>query len=181
MNAVNAISTRGLSREEWLAKRKGSIGASDMASVCGLGYNTPNHTADVISGKVEPEDLSENDAVQIGILTEPANHTLYERKTGRRIHRINEMRYHRDLPFIHANLDRVAYGEKRIVELKNTSEWNARSTYERDVEDAIEALPPQSLYKFRRSLPSTTIRWPTYRSSSAVIGIACSRSSATSR
>ena len=141
MSATNRIGTRGLSREDWLAKRIGTIGASDMPSVCGFGYKTPNEIAGVVSGAVEPDDLSEREDVQLGIMTEPLNAQFYTKKTGRRVHRVNEMRYHPDLPFIHANLDRVAYGEKRIVELKWTNEFFGRATYEQDAESDSHSLP----------------------------------------
>jgi predicted phage-related endonuclease len=41
-------------------------------------------------GEVEPEDLSANLVVQLGVVTEPLNRTWYERNTGRTIRNIQQ-------------------------------------------------------------------------------------------
>lgn len=146
----NAISTRSMTREQWLEARKPTIGTSDMPAVCGFGRHTPSDQFDFMTGAREPEDLSDNIPVQIGLLSEPMNHRLYERETGRRIHKINEMRYHADLPFVHATLDRVTYGDKRVVELKNTGEFPGRAGYG-GAEDADD-LPPAVLIQVQAQL-----------------------------
>ena len=42
MNGCKRVSTLGMSREEWLEKRKGSIGGSDAAAILGISrFATP--------------------------------------------------------------------------------------------------------------------------------------------
>lgn len=45
MNGCKRVSTLGMSREEWLEKRKGSIGGSDAAAILGISRFATPYTA----------------------------------------------------------------------------------------------------------------------------------------
>ena len=98
----------GLSPEQLLQRRK-FIGGSDAGRVM---------SGDWISlfrektGRAEPEDLSNNLAVQIGSATEEFNAHWYEKQTGRTIGRRGEFIPSATYPFMAANLDGVSSTSK---------------------------------------------------------------------
>ena len=53
-------------RTEWLEGRKGTLGASDVASVMGCGFKTPLDLWKEKCGLTEPKDLSDDERVQFG-------------------------------------------------------------------------------------------------------------------
>ena len=54
-------------REEWLNARRKTLGASEVASAIGMGFNSPIVVWEEKVGKREPKDLSTNERVQYGI------------------------------------------------------------------------------------------------------------------
>lgn len=60
------------SREEWLELRGRGIGGSDVSAIMGLNeYKSPLQLWLEKTGRVEPRDLSDNEAVQWGVTLEP--------------------------------------------------------------------------------------------------------------
>lgn len=60
------------SREEWLELRGRGIGGSDVSAIMGLNeYKSPLQLWLEKTGRVEPKDLSDNEAVQWGVTLEP--------------------------------------------------------------------------------------------------------------
>ncbi len=116
MNAV-ALPVRQQT-PEWLAARRHGIGSSD---------------APIITGDSPWGDLLTLYAVKAGLIDEPSIDTpqtrwgltleqtiaeAYMDRTGRKVRRVNQMRQHRELPWMLASLDRMAIGEPTIVEIK---------------------------------------------------------------
>src|SRR5690349_5785249 len=62
-------------------------------------------------GEVEPEELSENLIVQLGIITEELNRRWYERNTGQLITCVQRHVKHRVLRWMPATLDGVIEGK----------------------------------------------------------------------
>src|SRR5271170_4930880 len=60
-------------------------------------------------GEVEPGDLSDNLAVQLGVATEPLNRTWYERNTGRTIRDIQRWVRHPINRWMAATLDGLVH------------------------------------------------------------------------
>ena len=65
-------------RAEWLEGRKGTLGASDVASVMGCGFKTPLELWKEKCGMVTPKDLSDNERVQFGNDAEFAMRELHK-------------------------------------------------------------------------------------------------------
>jgi putative phage-type endonuclease len=141
-----------LSREQWLELRRKSIGASDAAAAVGLNpYMSEYRLWGEKTGALAPEDLSKNLAVRLGNLLEPVVAEIYEEQTGRKVRRVNQMLYHPEHQWMHANLDRRVVGERRIVELKTAGDWVAR----KDFGDADDDVPVQYLLQVQHQLAIT--------------------------
>ncbi len=64
MSAVRLVSTKTMSREEWLQWRNRGIGSSDAPVAVGVSrYKAPLELWLEKTGRKEPEDLSSKDAV----------------------------------------------------------------------------------------------------------------------
>ena len=64
---IRKVSTKEMSREEWLEVRRKSIGGSDAASILGLNqYNSAYSLWCEKTGKITPEDISSKEAVRLG-------------------------------------------------------------------------------------------------------------------
>src|SRR4029434_5616001 len=67
-------------------------------------------------GEAEPEDLSSNLLVQLGVATEDLNRTWYERNNGRRIMSVQRRVRHSALPWMVATLDGLIDGTGAVFE-----------------------------------------------------------------
>src|SRR6059058_1211895 len=75
-------------------------------------------------GEAEPEDLSANLIVQLGLATEELNRTWYERNTGRRVIQAQRHLKHALIPWMAATLDGVVEGVGAIFESKFMLPWS---------------------------------------------------------
>jgi predicted phage-related endonuclease len=75
-------------------------------------------------GEAEPEDLSGNLIVQLGIATEALNRTWYERITGRIIKDIQRRVKHTAIPWVAATLDGLVEGTGAVFESKFMLPWS---------------------------------------------------------
>ncbi len=57
----------------------------------------------------------------------------FEKETGKKVERVNETLFHKDYPFIGANLDRVVVGEDAVLECKTTSAWKEKEWTEEEI------------------------------------------------
>lgn len=102
-------------REEWLAGRANSIGASEVAAAIGISpWMTPEELWEIKTGKKKPKDLSNNEKVQFGQNAEGLIRDLYVLE-----HPIYKCEYHpyrvyfqEETPFLTATLDGELYNEK---------------------------------------------------------------------
>lgn len=69
----------------WHDAHKGRIGAASVADVLGCGRNTPLRRWAIITGKIEPEDISELPWVKMGNKLEPIVADLWEEETKRKL------------------------------------------------------------------------------------------------
>lgn len=112
-------------REEWLANRIKSIGASEVASAIGLSpWMSQEELWEIKTGRREPKDLSTNSRVIFGQQAEGLIRDLYalehpEYKIEYHPYRVY---YNEDAPFLTATLDgeliRIADGIKGVYEGK---------------------------------------------------------------
>ena len=121
---ITKVSTRDMSREAWLEKRRLSIGGSDAGTLLGLNPHTsPYALWAEKSGKVIPEDISDKEAVRLGNDLEQYVADRWMEKTGKKCRKANHFIYNSDYPWAHANIDRDVIGEKAGLECKTTSSW----------------------------------------------------------
>lgn len=121
---ISKVSTKDMSREAWLEKRRLSIGGSDAGTLLGLNpYSSPYALWAEKTGKVIPEDISDKEAVRVGNDLEQYVAERFMEKTGKKVRKANCFIYNSEYPWAHANIDRDVIGEKAGLECKTTSSW----------------------------------------------------------
>ncbi len=133
--ALRLVSTKDLSRDEWLSVRKHGIGSSDAAAAVGLNpYQSQLELwlektgRDALRPKSDTHD--EDSPAYWGNILEPIVATHYTQRTGHRVRRINAVLQHPDpsLSWMLANIDRevIGAGEVQILECKTAGINGAR-------------------------------------------------------
>lgn len=122
---LKKISTKGMSREEWIRYRKQHIGGSDAAAIAGLSSYSTAYTvwADKTGRLPEPED---NEAMRLGRDLEPYVVHRWQETTGKSARRENAILINPSYPFAHANVDRMVVGENAGLECKTTNALNLK-------------------------------------------------------
>ena len=118
------VSTKNLTKEEWLKFRKKGIGGSDAAAVCGM---NPYCSAmkvyyDKISDTVEEQS---SEAIRQGNDLEDYVAQRFMEATGLKVRRSNYMYRSSEHPFMIADVDRLVVGEDAGLECKTASAYNA--------------------------------------------------------
>lgn len=122
---ITKVSTKDMSREEWLEARRMSIGGSDAACILGLNeYKSAYALWCEKTGKIVPEDISDKEAVRLGNDLEQYAAERWSEATGKKVRRENNIIYNSSYPFAHANPDRIVIGERAGLECKTTSSWS---------------------------------------------------------
>ncbi len=112
--------------KEQLEERKKYIGASDAAAVLGLSrWRTPVEVWAEKTGQVPPNE-AENIAAEVGNELEDYVARLFTRRTGKKVHRVNEAYAHKKYDFIRCHIDRKVEGESAVLQCKTCTEWKAR-------------------------------------------------------
>ena len=75
-------------------------------------------------GEVEPEDLSANLIVQLGVATESLNRSWYERNTGQAIKDVQRRVRHPVIRWMAATLDGMVEGKGAVFEAKFMLPWS---------------------------------------------------------
>lgn len=119
MRGIQRVSTKGMSREEWLMRRRKTIGGSDAAGIVGLSrWASPFSVwADKTGRAAEKEDT---EAMGQGRDLEDYVARRWMEETGKRVYRLPAMLYHPKYPFTHADVDRMVVGENAGLECKTT-------------------------------------------------------------
>lgn len=121
------VSTKNLTRKEWLDFRKVGIGGSDVAVICGISkYKSPLQLWMEKTGQVDPEEAGE--AAYWGTVLEPIVRNEFKNRTGLKVDIINSMLSHPEHKFMLANVDGIVLGEdgkKCIFEAKTASAYKA--------------------------------------------------------
>lgn len=136
MNATRLYDTKDMSHEEWLEARKGGIGGSEAATVCGVNpWTSPVQLWMEKTRRADPPDLSDNEAVYWGTMLEDKVAIRFSELTGKKVMRQNAILQSADNPFMFANVDRVVVGENAGLECKTTSVWNRNEWADEGVPD----------------------------------------------
>lgn len=119
------VSTKDMPHETWLEERTKGIGGSDAATVAGLNeFSSPYSLWAEKTGKTVPADLSDKEAVRLGTDLEQYVAKRWEEKTGKKVRRCNNIIRNPEIPFAHANVDRLVVGEDAGLECKTSSSWD---------------------------------------------------------
>lgn len=102
--------------------RKKGLGATDCAVVMGLSqYKTPYELWLEKTGRREPTAILNDDRLHLRHAHEETISREYARRHGVKLRRVNQTIFHKRLPFMLCNLDRVIIGHRKIVECKSAS------------------------------------------------------------
>ena len=119
MRGIQRVSTKGMNRDEWLMRRRKTIGGSDAAGIVGLSrWASPFSVwADKTGRAAEKGDT---EAMRQGRDLEDYVARRWMEETGKRVYRLPAMLYHPKYPFAHADVDRMVIGENAGLECKTT-------------------------------------------------------------
>jgi predicted phage-related endonuclease len=104
--------------------RRGFIGGSDARIIMGTDESSLLRLWREKRGEAEPEDLSGNLIVQLGVATEALNRQWYERNTGRAVTAVQRRVEHPVVRFLTATLDGVVEGTGAVFEAKFMLPWS---------------------------------------------------------
>src|SRR5262245_25554476 len=107
-----------------LMQRRGFIGGSDARIIMGTDEAALLRLWREKRGEAEPEDLSGNLIVQLGIATEALNRQWYERNTGRTITAVQRWVHHPVIRFLAATLDGMVENTGAVFEAKFMLPWS---------------------------------------------------------
>lgn len=111
---------------DWLEIRKKGLGGSDIGTALGFNpFKTPYQLWLEKTGQVEPEDISQKVAIQIGNELEDLVARMFTQETGLEVQRDNKTHVHKEYPFLLANIDRKIIGQEALLECKTTGAHNA--------------------------------------------------------
>ena len=105
-------------------ERRSFIGGSDARIIMGSDEAALIRLWREKRGEAEPEDLSGNLIVQLGIATEDLNRSWYERNTGRRVRDVQRRVKHSAIPWMAATLDGIVEGTEAVFEAKFMLPWS---------------------------------------------------------
>jgi predicted phage-related endonuclease len=107
-----------------VATRRGFIGGSDARVIMGTDEAALLRLWREKRGQAEPEDLSGNLIVQLGVATEALNRLWYERNTGQAVTAVQRRVQHPVIRFLAATLDGMVEGTGAVFESKFMLPWS---------------------------------------------------------
>src|SRR5215471_2308220 len=116
------MSCQGKTRKA--ADRRYFIGGSDARIITGADEAALLRLWHEKRGEVEPQDLSGNLIVQLGVATEELNRLWYERNTGQQVTEIQRRVKHSAIPWMVATLDGLVKATGAVFEAKFMLPWS---------------------------------------------------------
>src|SRR5882724_7007725 len=104
--------------------RRSFIGGSDARIIMGSDEAALVRLWREKRGEAEPEDLSSNLIVQLGLVTEALNRHWYERNTGQTVECVQHRLRHPVLRWMGATLDGIVAGNGAVFEAKFMLPWS---------------------------------------------------------
>lgn len=124
--SITKISTKDMSREDWLLERKKGIGGSDVACILGMNkYKSP--FALYNEKKSDAVEDIDSEAMRIGRDLEEYVAKRFAEASGIKVRKEHAILINDDFPFIRANVDRLCVGAKAGLECKTASAWNEKN------------------------------------------------------
>jgi putative phage-type endonuclease len=104
--------------------RLGFIGASEVPAVLGLDpFMTPLKLWSIKTGIIEPDDLSDNEAVEWGTRLERIVSVKFAEKHNVKVIAYKKRYVHPEYPFISCELDNIIAGTDELAEIKTINAW----------------------------------------------------------
>jgi putative phage-type endonuclease len=104
--------------------KRNFIGSSDIPVILGESpFKTPLHLWAEKTGLVQPDDLSEVEAVEWGKRLERVVSKKFSEKNNVKLIAYKKRFIHKDYPFLSCELDNIISGTDEIVEIKTTNAW----------------------------------------------------------
>jgi len=132
--------------------RRTFIGGSDARIIMGMDEAALVRLWREKRGEVEPQDLSGNLLVQLGVVTEPLNRLWYERNTGQAITDVQRRVRHPVNRWMGATLDGMVAGLGAVFEAKFMLPWSFSE------EAAVEKHMAQPRHRSRNRSDPTSRR-----------------------
>src|SRR6202166_2042297 len=107
-----------------ISDRRYFIGGSDARIIMGSDEAALHRLWREKRGEAEPEDLSDNLIVQLGVVTEHLNRHWYERNTGQAIKDVQRRVKHPVIKWMAATLDGTVEGTGAVFEAKFMLPWS---------------------------------------------------------
>src|SRR5271170_1103819 len=105
--------------EQQLEERKNYIGGSDASTICGVNpYGNIIELWQEKLGYKEIEDISDKPVIRAGNYLEPVVAQWFEDDTKKPLEIAKDTFYHKTIPYMAANVDRLVTGESAILECK---------------------------------------------------------------
>jgi predicted phage-related endonuclease len=104
--------------------RRSFIGGSDARVIMGTDETALLRLWKEKRGEIEPEDLSANLIVQLGLVTETLNRNWYQRNTGQTVECVQHRLRHPVLRWMGATLDGMVAGTGAVFEAKFMLPWS---------------------------------------------------------
>jgi predicted phage-related endonuclease len=111
-------------RSRAFSDRRSFIGGSDARIIMGSDEPALIRLWREKRGEADPEDLSGNLIVQLGVATEDLNRSWYERNTGRRVTDVQRRVKHSAISWMAATLDGIVEGTSAVFESKFMLPWS---------------------------------------------------------
>ena len=122
---------------EDIENRSGYIGGSDIGTIMGVNpWKSPYTLWAEKTGLVQPDDISDNDAVWFGVKEEDIIAERFTMKTGLKARKSNYAYGCLEFPFLKGHVDRLASKGKWGLEIKTTSSWNKTKYDEGEVPES---------------------------------------------
>lgn len=151
--------------EKQLEERTKYIGGSDAAIICGLSpYRNPVDLWQEKVGHIPAPDVSDKPGVKAGNFLEDGVLDWFESETGIMAHRYQETKFHKDYPFMAANVDGT--GDGYIVEAKTTSSekhWGETGTDEIPQHYRLQVAHYMAVYDVPKAYVAVLIRGIDFR------------------
>src|SRR5580700_10187645 len=104
--------------------RAAFVGGSDARIIMGADESALLRLWQEKRGELEPEDLSTNLVVQLGVITEPLNREWYERNAGQAVKNVQRRVQHPVIRWMAATLDGMVEGTGAVFEAKFMLPWS---------------------------------------------------------
>ncbi len=118
-------------REDWLKMREafhaeGRLGGSEVGTAEGCNkFHSRRRMYEEWVGTLHREDVSGKIAVRDGHILEPIAAELFEKRSGKKVHRVNAVMTSDAARHLFASIDRKIENEDSGLEIKTCSAWNS--------------------------------------------------------